>query len=87
MSVIPGPLIYKSADEWLAGPEKYGVVIGAEPLDAFGFGYILSRGEVRAFWDQVAEWGSHAVSKLPEDASIEDILRAAWPILTQQEAQ
>jgi len=83
MTVIPGPSLYDSADEWLAGLEIYGKNIGAQPMDAFGFGYFLSRGEVRTFWDQVVEWGSYATG-LPDDADIEDILRAAWPVLIQR---
>ena len=85
MSVIPGPGLYDSADEWLVGLEKYGLAIGAKPLILGFLSLLTARGEVRAFWDQVAEWGRHAEgATISPTPTIEEALRAAWPILTQK---
>lgn len=83
MTVIPGPHLYASAAEWLVGLEKYGTAIGAERMDHWGLAYIASRGEVRAFWDQIVEWGKQS-PKPTAGATIRGALLDAWPFLTQR---
>jgi len=84
MSTFPKPELYETADDWLTALHEYGIAIGATPLTLGFFSLLRAKWQVRAFWDQIAEWGKEAPHLTPSTTT-EDALRAAWPILVQED--